>query len=311
VQKLRRMVGAWLRFMALLLTGRVGLLHVHLSSRASFWRKLAFVAPALWAGRKVLLHLHGSEFAVFYERECSPARQRVVRWVFNRSARVVVLSDAWAAWTRTITANPGLRVLYNPVVQAPQAASTDQGKPMAPCRLLFLGRMGERKGTFDLLKAVAQARAQGADVQLALGGDGDRAGVKALAATLGITPQVELLGWVRGEDKQRQLAQASVFVLPSYHEGLPMGILEAMAAGLPVLSTPVGGIPEAVSEGVEGHLVAPGDVAALAARLVQLAADPALAARMGQAAREKVARCFAADVIVPQVEALYDEVLAS
>ena len=307
-QKIQQVAGAWIHFMCLLILRRVSLLHVHLSSRASFWRKLLFVAPAIWSGVPVLIHLHGSEFAVFYERECSALRQRLVRWVFRRASRVVVLSTAWARWVQSIVSNPKMRVIYNPVLMRADDQSMHIERTRG--RMLFLGRMGRRKGTFDLLEAIGKACAAGSEISLALGGDGDRAGVDSMAATLGIQDQVELLGWVRGSDKERQLKMASAFVLPSYHEGLPMGILEAMAAGLPIISTPVGGIPEAVTDGVEGFLVAPGDIQALAARLVQLANDPVLASRMGAAARDKVARCFAAEVIVPQVEALYEEMLA-
>lgn len=307
-QKLRVMALAWMHFVGLLLVGRIDLLHVHLSSRASFWRKLMFLVPVHLFRVPVILHLHGSEFAVFYEKECSAMGRRLVRWAFDRAARVLVLSEAWADWVRSITSNPGLRVLYNPVMSVQQGGASPTRR--ASQRVLFLGRMGQRKGSYDLVRALAMARANGADLELFMGGDGDRAGVEALAISLGIGQHVHFLGWVRGDVKQEQLALATVFVLPSYHEGLPMGILEAMAAGLPIVSTPVGGIPEAVTDGVEGFLVSPGDVAALAARLTQLAQEPQLAQAMGEAARQKVARCFAADVILPRVEALYDEVLS-
>jgi glycosyltransferase involved in cell wall biosynthesis len=98
-----------------------------------------------------------------------------------------------------------------------------------------------------------------------------------------------------------------LYALPSYNEGLPMSVLEAMAAGLPVLATPVGGIPEAVSDGVEGFLVAPGDVAALAARLAQLLQDDGLAQRMGAAARRKVETTFSSQAVLPHVEKMYQE----
>lgn len=307
LQKFKLMVVAWLRFMAMLCTARVGLVHVHVSFRASFWRKLLFVAPAIWLGRPVLLHLHSGGFPGFYANECNALGRWVVRWVFSRSTRVVVLSETWAQWVRSITTNPGLRVVYNPVALPPDAGVSKVQR--LPARLLYLSRMGERKGTFDLLEAMAKVRADGIDVTLAMGGDGDKAGVEAAILSLGLQGHVQLLGWVRGEQKQRHLDSASVFVLPSYHEGLPMGVLEAMAAGLPIVSTPVGGIPEAVADGAEGFLVQPGDVAALADRLARLASSPELAHRMGAAARAKVSRCFAAGVIVPQLETLYDELL--
>jgi len=103
------------------------------------------------------------------------------------------------------------------------------------------------------------------------------------------------------------LRKASAYVLPSYNEGLPMSILEAMAAGLPVISTPIGGIPEAITDNVEGLLVQPGDVEALAQALRRILRDPIFARTMGAAARNKVASQFDARVIVPRVEEILNE----
>ena len=116
---------------------------------------------------------------------------------------------------------------------------------------------------------------------------------------------MRLLGWVDDEAKRRVLAEAAVYVLPSYYEGLPMGVLEAMSAGLPVVSTVVGGIPEAVTEGVEGYLVLPGDVKKLAAVLRDLLRDAELRERMGLAGKKKIREHFASPVILPQIEAVY------
>jgi glycosyltransferase involved in cell wall biosynthesis len=142
-------------------------------------------------------------------------------------------------------------------------------------------------------------------LRVLLGGDGELELVRARALELGIADHVELLGWVRGEDKERLLAAAVLYVLPSYNEGLPVSVLEAMAAGLPIVSTPVGGIPEAVTDGVEGYLVEPGNVQALADRMDRLLGDQDLAMRMGESARRKVELVFSANAVVPQVEAMY------
>lgn len=300
-QKLRAMLGAYGQFLRMLLRGRVGLVHVHLASRASFWRKSGFFLLAFAAGVPAILHLHGAEFAQFYERECGPLRRRFVRFVFNRAARVVVLSEGWQRWVQGMSSNPHVEPIYNPVLLPP--ASAWEGRSHGA--VLSLGRLGARKGSFDLLAAAARVAPQVGALELRLGGDGELEAVRACAAQLGIASHLNLLGWVGGEGKQRQLALASLYALPSYNEGLPMSVLEAMAAGLPVLATPVGGIPEAVADGVEGFLVAPGDVDALAARLGQLLRDGELARRMGAAARRKVETTFCSDAVLPRVERLY------
>lgn len=301
--KLLAALAGWMRFMGGLVVGRVALVHVHMSSRASFWRKLLFLLPTFALRVPVVLHLHGAEFREFYGRECLPFVQRLIRFVFERAGRVVVLSGGWRDWVVGQFPQASVVVVYNPVVLPACLlfAARDNST------LLFLGRLGERKGTFDLIEAMARLVPTYPDVKLLLGGDGALDAVQARVAGLGISANVETLGWVRGEDKHVLLARASIYVLPSYNEGLPVSVLEAMAAGLPVVSTPVGGIPEAVTDGVEGYLVQPGNVEMLADRLGRLLGDAELRRRMGRAARQKVERSFAVERIVPQIDLLYKE----
>src|SRR5690606_3607785 len=100
----------------------------------------------------------------------------------------------------------------------------------------------------------------------------------------------------------RELMRAAIYVLPSYAEGLPMGVLEAMASGVPTISTEVGGIPDAIEDGVEGYLLRPGDVEGFADRIVRLLEDAALRARVGTAARLKAERVFGTDRVIAKVE---------
>jgi len=304
--KLRKMCQAYLQFLPQLLGGRIALLHIHVASRASFWRKSVFFWLARLFRVPTILHLHGAEFAVFYGQESGPLRRWLIRAVFNQSSRIVVLSQSWKAWVQSLGTRAPVTAIYNPVILPAQTASWSARDPG---RVLFLGRLGERKGSYDLLEALARLAPLHAGLRAALGGDGEVEQTAARAAELGIADRVQLLGWVRAEQKEAQLEQAGIYALPSYNEGLPMSVLEAMAAGMPVLATPVGGIPEAVTDGVEGLLVPPGDVAALAQGLGRLLADPALAQRMGTAARHKVEACFSSAAVLPQVERLYQELL--
>jgi glycosyltransferase involved in cell wall biosynthesis len=302
-RKLAVMLRAHALFAGLLLRGRVGLVHMHLASRASFWRKSGFFLLARLCRVPAILHLHGGGFARFYGEECGPLRQRFVRYVFRHSARVVVLSEGWRQWVQSMCGHPHVLCLYNPVLLPPASAWEARSRGA----VLSLGRLGRQKGSFDLLQAAARLAPRLGELELRLGGDGELEAVRAQAARMGIAGQVQVLGWVSGEGKRRQLALARLFALPSYFEGLPMSVLEAMAAGLPVLATAVGGIPEAVADGVEGFLVEPGDIDALAARLAQLLQDDALARRMGEAARRKVESTFCSDAVLPRVERLYRE----
>ncbi len=299
--KLKIALSALLQFIGLLLTNQVGLLHIHVSSRASFWRKACFFFAARLFRVPTILHLHSGGFHLFYEQHCGPLRKKLVRHIFNHASRVIVLSNTWKQWLQTISSNAHIVAIYNPVMVPP--AQPRDGQPGA--RLLVLGRLGKLKGSYDLLQAVATIAPQFPDLLLEMGGDGELEQVTARARELGIEQHVRLLGWVRGADKDRHMQAARIYLLPSYNEGLPMSVLEAMAAGLPVITTPVGGIPEAVTDGVEGFLVQPGDVDALAGRLAQLLQDDALTQQMGAAARRKIEQTFSAEAILPHIDALY------
>jgi glycosyltransferase involved in cell wall biosynthesis len=298
------MAQAYLTLLGILLRGEASLLHIHVASRASFWRKYGlFLMARLWRV-PAILHLHGGGFAHFYEKECGALKRWLIRDVFDHVSRIVVLSGEWDRWVRSMTRNPRVEALYNPVVvdgAEPQWTARD------PATVLTLGRLNRGKGTYDLLTALSGLPSGLANARARLGGDGELEQAAAAARSLGLENRLELLGWVGPEDKSRLLESATVYALPSYHEGLPMSVLEAMAAGIPVVTTPVGGIPEAVTDGVEGFLVQPGDIDALRDRLQRLLSDNALARRMGEAGRRKVESTFASTIVMPRLERMYVE----
>lgn len=299
--KLSIMARAYLRFFAMLARGQVGAVHAHVASRASFWRKAPLLRLAQKVGIPTVVHLHGAEFHLFYEQECSPAQQRRIKAIFEDAACAIALSTAWADWIRKCFPRAKATVIPNPVripAQVPAWSERLRGV------VLSLGQLGKRKGTYDLIQAVSQMPPQ-RRCTLRLGGDGEVDQARQQAHAMGIAEQVQLLGWVRGADKDRHLAQAWVYTLPSYNEGLPMSLLEAMAAGLPVVTTPIGGIPEAVTDGVEGYLIPPGDVTTLRDRLMRLCDDAALAERMGHAARQRAQAHYSIEAIAPQLQAVY------
>lgn len=294
-------VALW-QYMGLLITGRVALVHAHSASRASFWRKSIFILLAFAARRPVLLHLHGAEFDKFYNNECGQVRKWFVRFVFSHVDRVVTLSSRWKDFVLQIAEAAVAVRIFNPV-----RVSVESYNPAVrqDNNLLFLGRLGQRKGIFDLLEALALIRLRVPAIKLQCGGDGDVMSVKARAQELGVGECVEFLGWVSGAAKERVLSEATVYVLPSYAEGLPMGILEAMAAGAPIVASSVGGIPDAIEDGVDGFLIEPGDVDALVDRITRLLLDREKRSAFSHAAREKALSTFSPESILPQVEELY------
>ncbi len=303
-----RKIWVLLRSLALftcwMLRGKGRILHIHTSSRASFYRKCIFVwMGRLWR-RRVLLHLHGGEFMLFYQQEIGPLRKWLVRATFAAAHGSVVLSSQWLALAREFAPPGRLRVIHNPM--SLPAVDPDPGSREA-WTLLFLGRIGESKGAWDLLNAVAALAQEHPKLRLWMGGDGELDEARARIRRLGLEDRVELLGWLRGADKEERLRRATVFALPSYNEGLPMGVLEAMAWSLPVLSTNVGGTRDAIPDDSFGFLIQPGDHDALCRALSRLLMDAELRNQLGSVARERIATTFSTPRIVEQVDQCYRE----
>lgn len=304
VQRLVAAASALLQLILLLLRGRVRLLHSHVSMGGSFWRKAVFSELARLFGVPVVLHLHGSGMEVFYNAQGGWGRKQIRRQL-EKADRIVVLSESWRDFVCRVAPGAKIEVVVNYVRLPPASACC---KPHDGLRILFLGLLGHRKGIYDLLPAFKRALVNVPGMRLLVGGNGEVAETLEAIREHGLADAVEMLGWVAGEAKEQQLSTADVFVLPSYNEGLPISLLEAMSYGVPVISTRVGGIPELVRDGIDGYLIEAGDQAALEDRLGRLASDAALRSRMGEAARHRVATVFSDAVVLPVLEAIFADI---
>jgi glycosyltransferase involved in cell wall biosynthesis len=296
-------LAAFWRTAAACLLARPAVVHVHSASRGSFARKSLLLAIARAAGCRTIFHLHGAEFDLFAGAEAGAPLRWWIRHTLAKSSVVIALSDSWASFVRGFAPAARVVVVPNtvPLPAAPDRAAEEPG------RILFLGRVDAGKGVYDLLDAVAALAPDHPQLQLVIGGVGELDAVRARADALGIAGHVSLAGWLDGAAKARELARAQVFCLPSHAEGLPMAMLEAMAAAKAVVATTVGGIPEAICDGVDGLLLAPGDVPALSAALGSMLGDGARRQRIGDAARATVRRRFSTDAAVAALSALYRE----
>ncbi len=191
------------------------------------------------------------------------------------------------------------------------ASGTPQGSGAAPLRILYSGRLRSRKAVAVLVAAMPRVLARVPACRLLVVGDGEqRPALAAAVRAAGLANVVELAGLLPRETAMACLAGADVFCLPSTYEGLPLAILEAMAAGVPVVATAVAGNPEAVEDGVSGLLVPPESASALAAALVSLLVDPERRRRMGAAARARAERSFGIATVVDQYLALLGRLMA-
>jgi glycosyltransferase involved in cell wall biosynthesis len=282
---------------------RPAVVHVHSASHASFARKSLLLLIARAAGCRTIFHLHGGGFDRFAAVESGPALRWWIRHTLEHSSAVVALSAGWADFVRRFAPAARVEVIPN-AVAVPSAVDRALEQPG---RILFLGRAEAGKGVFDLLAAVAALAPAFPMIELVIGAGGDHQQLRRRAAELGIADRVLLPGWLDGAAKAREIARAQVFCLPSHAEGLPMAMLEAMAAARAVVASAVGAIPEAIVDRANGLLVAPRDVPALSAALSALLADGALRERLGDAARATVQRRFGIEPALGKLSALYRE----
>jgi glycosyltransferase involved in cell wall biosynthesis len=291
-------------YLSWLLMGKVTLLHVHIASDASFWRKSLFIVPSRMLRVPYLLHMHGGNFTEFY-RSRSPLVQRFMRWIYGGARCVIALSEEWRVAISEVQPSARIEVIPNPISIPPPRPTQDDGPP----RVLFLGVVRERKGVTDLLRAWPAVLYRVPRARLVLAGTGDIDAARELAIELGVADSVEMPGWIVGDEKSRLMREATVFTLPSHFEALPMSVLEAMAAGLPVVATRVGGIPTTIEDGATGILIEPRDVEGLAGALAFLLTNIPARRRIGEGARKAAMERFSADVLVPRLEALWLEIV--
>ncbi len=278
---------ALLKFTGLLLAQKVDVVHIHLSERGSAWRTALLILLAALFQKPVITHAHGCEFHLFYDKLPRLA-QRLLSMALRQCVYFIVLSESWRDYyvKRCGLSHAQVVVMLNPVQLPETLPNRTKGDRV---RLVFLGRIGERKGAFDLLEAFARLPEEvRSRTSLTLAGDGAVAEARQRAQRLGIGEQVTFPGWINRAQRDQLLAHANVFVLPSYNEGLPMAILEAMSWALPVVTTPVGGIGEIITSNDTGILIQPGDVTQLSDRLQQLIENPSLRQQMGDRARQRV-----------------------
>jgi glycosyltransferase involved in cell wall biosynthesis len=176
--------------------------------------------------------------------------------------------------------------------------------PERDMKLLFVGRLDPVKGLRVLIDAFETARASAPGITLTVIGDGaDRLWLDAQAARIG---GIEVLGYRSQAEVAEALGQHDALVLPSFAEGVPVALMEAMAAARPVIATRVGGVQELVEDGVSGRVLAPGNAEALAEAFIELASDPARRRAMGQAGRAKVVAEFDIDREAAWLKALFE-----
>ncbi len=307
MDKLRKGLKAYAQFRALLRRHRPDVVHIHSSFGPSFYRKMPFILMSKRAGIPVVNHIHGAEFGPFYAEACAPKRW-LVRRIYGKCDHFLVLSKEWAARIGQIVPRERITILENYSIQAVEAPTKESGSSR---QILFLGEIGRRKGGYDMPEILRLVREKVPDVHLVIAGAGDIEGVGKLLEEKGCREAAGFPGWLRGKEKDRALRESAVFLLPSYDEGMPMSVLDAMGYALPVVSTNVGGIPQLVKEGVNGYLCTPGDTGDMAEALIRLLTDEEKRRQAGMESLRIVQARFGLSHHLDVLEQVYEETVAA
>lgn len=271
------------------------IVHIHFSLSMSAKRKYPFFRSAKMLGKKTVIHLHcGSQIDDIW----SPIYQTM----FEQCDCGILLSDSLKQKIEEhIGKSDKLKVVYNPCPIITNTAKYDKRNIV-----LFSGTLYEGKGYKDLIRAFAKLADKHPDWNVVLAGNGEEEQARNLAAELGVLEQVELLGWVNGEAKHKAFSEAEALCLPSYAEGFPMAVLDAWAYGLPVITTPVGGVPDVAVDGKNMLLFKPGDIETLADKLDLIMNDKALREKLTSESVALSSEKFNLATVTEQVASIYN-----
>lgn len=294
--KLWRLGSSLVQYVALL--PFYDIVHIHVSTTVSANRKYIFYKLAKAFGKKTVVHLHcGSQLSDIWNKKYED--------MFVNADKCLTLSNGIREYIISRTGKAeNIDVLYNP---CPDVRGIDLSAKREK-NILFAATLYKEKGYLDLIEAFGKIETKHPEWKLLLAGNGNQEEGIALAKKYNIAERVKFLGWVRGEDKDKVFRTSSLFCLPSYAEGFPMAVLDAWAYGLPVITTPVGGIPDIVVDGKNGLLFNPGDINALAEKLDTLIKDTELRNKLSEEARLLADTTFNVATIAQQLDEIYKSI---
>ncbi len=232
---------------------KIKIVHLHAASKGSFFRKSCICYVSKMFNKKVIFHIHSGHFHVFYNQ--SKILKKIIRHTLRISDSVICLSQQWRNFFIGEVGLTNTFVLGNPIESH---YSEEKKFSNGVVHLLFLGKICNEKGLFDLIVFLESNKYYLSDrIKLFIAGDGEVERLELLLKNP-VFKNINYLGWINGARKISAIRDCDIYILPSYFEGLPISVLEAMSGGKPIISTRVGGIPEIVKDHYNGWLIRPG-----------------------------------------------------
>lgn len=282
--------------------GEMDIVHLHVSERGSFYRKALVLLLCRMINIKTILHHHGAEFMEFYSAS-RDIEKRFIKNILMKADLNLVLSEYQKRQMESAFPGISLRVLYNAVDGYKENNYNSNAKG-----ILFLGRLCKRKGVYDFLEAFAECeRIIDKDIKLYLCGDGEIDNVKNVVKKLKLKNRIAFTGWCPKNKLQEIYKKTMLYILPSYHEGLPMSLLETMSYGIPCIASDVAAIPEVIHDGENGILISPGEIEQIKNALLRLSASEDRV-RLGNNGYETVNVFFLLRKKMAELEEIYDEI---
>ena len=300
-EKILYFLKAYIKFIFILY--QFDIIHIHLSEPASAFRKLFFFIPAQFLRKKIIVHFHSfstettinSKFRILY------------KFLFKHSDTIIVLSDKWKQDLLKYIDLPTSKIyiIFNPadstLVKNPYSLNNKT--------ILYAGTLNTRKGYEDLLKSFKLLREHNSNYSLSFAGNGEIDRAKQIANNLGILDKITFHGWLTGEDKKHLFSTASIFCLPSYAEGFPMAVIDALSYGIPVITTPVGGLPDLLENNHNILFFTPGNIEELYRSLKNVVDDDSLKLRLSTNGFKIANDTFNITSITHKIDTLYQNLL--
>lgn len=281
------------------------IVHIHMSERGSCIRAITFVNICRLFKKPIIIHSHGSEITEWYN-----ASNICIRRVFvssmKKASRVIVLTSGWKTFWREIVNEKNIEVIPNFVPLKEYKIKTYFKHHRL--NVLFLGRIGERKGVYELVHAMEYLKKRNIKFALKIAGDGEIEKCRDLVQELRLDENVEVMGWISGREKLKELEDADCLVLPSKYESFGIVILEAMVNQLPCVCGDKGYTKEIIDDGIDGLIAKSGDSISIADCLEKFC-DPVLIKQFGDCAYMKIKEKYSEKEVVSKLVKVYEQLL--
>lgn len=305
-----------LKLVYLLSFKRPELVHIQTSSYMSFWEKSLFLLISKSFFVKVVFHIHGGAFNRFYENNCIRIKKNLIKFLLIIPDKVFVLSNSWKNFFSQLITENKISVIPNAVYYNLYFSDkiTNFGFINPNCySILFSGLLTKDKGVFDILDAISIVINKYKNVEFIFAGkedtDDEMSKIRKISIEKNINNNIFLAGELSRIEMTNMYKKSDIFILPSYIEGMPISLLEAMAAVLPIISTPVGGIPEVIVEGENGFLITPGDYVSLADKIIKLIENEELRRMISRNNQEKIREKYDWSIVSTKICEEYKKLL--